>query len=267
MKRQRIGIVTGLLGNLLFGWGLYHTMRIGTCGGIYAPCPSYGWIYIVAVPAGMIVSMISIFAGGLVIFATTFGTVGVASILVGINGGVGAEGDTTFPLVFGAIFLVPALLPLFFIPSARRQKKQGAQLRARGKKAVATVMAVEDTGGTVNENPHVRLKLSIVPNGAGGAFEGETAMVVSRVDVPRPGDRYPVWYDPQDTTKFEIGNKIQAAEPAAVPEPQAPERPTEWVSELGKLNDLRLSGALTDEEFNRAKDRLLAGSPPGPAGG
>ena len=268
MKRQRIGLAVGLLGNLAFGWGLYNLMGIGSCGGVNPPCPDSAWPYFLAVPVGMIVSIVSVFVGGWILFATAFATVGVAMILRGINGGIGAEGGSTFLFIFGAVFLVPVLLPLIFKPFAKREKRRSAWLRAQGKKGVATVTAVEDTGVTVNENPGVRLKLSIQPNNADPAFEGEKSMVVSRVDVPRAGDRYPVWYDPQDTTKFEMGNKIGAPEPAATPEPaETPERPTEWVTELAKLNDLRLSGALTDEEFTRAKDRLLSGSPREPAGG
>ena len=263
MKRQHVGIAVGLLGNFMFGWGLYHLMGIGSCGGPYPACPGSAWVYFVALPVGIIVSILSIFVGGGLIFLTTFGAVGVASILRGINGGVGGDGDTTFPFVFGGLFLLPVLLPLFFIPFGKRSKRRKAWLRAQGKKAVATVTAVDDTGVTVNQNPGVRLKLSIQPNNGEPAFEGEHLAVVSRVDVPRVGDRHPVWYDPRDTSKFDIGNKIQAAEPAPTPEPS--ERPTDWVNELAKLNDLRLSGALTDEEFTKAKDRLLAGSPREPA--
>ena len=272
MKRTAIGTGIVLTGNLMFGWGLYHLMGIGSCGGVYPECPSSSWPYFVALPVGILLSITGIFVGGLIGFVSLFATVGIASIWRGIDGGVGGEGDTTFAYVFGAFFLVPSVLPLLFIPFGKRRKERAERLRREGKKGVATVTAVEDTNVTINDDPRVLLRLSVQPNNADPAFEGEKALVVSRVDVPRVGDRYPVWYDPQDPSRFDLGNRIQAAQPASSPSPSTEAAPaaahsTDWVTELGRLNDLRLSGALTDEEFTRAKDRLLAGSPPAPAGG
>ena len=260
MKRRHIGIATGLLGNFMFGWGLYHLLGIGSCGGEYPPCPSSAWPYFVTVPVGMIVSILSIFAGGGFLFLTTFGSVGVASILRGINGGVGPEHDTTFAYVFGGFFLLPLLLPFLFVPWARRRARQAERLVAEGRKGIATVTAVRDTGLTVNNDPRVELTLSIEPEDGGAAFEASRKMIVSRLEIPRVGDRYDVSYDPEDRTRFEL-------RPAAEPAPAAQPAAQEWVTELGMLNDLRLSGALSDEEFSRAKDRLLAGSPPAPVSG
>lgn len=266
MKRQHAGIAVGLLGNFMFGWGLYHVMGIGSCGGVHPECPSASWPYFVAMPAGIIVSICSIFVGGPIIFATTFATVGIASILRGINGGVGGDGDTTFPFVFGAFFLLPALLPILLIPFTRRSRRRAKRLMTEGRKATATVTAVSDTGVTINDDPRVELTLSIQPDDGGAAFEATRKLTVSRLEIPRPGDRYPVFYDPAEPARFQMGSLPLAPlppSPAADATPQPTE--TEWVSELGRLNDLRLSGALTDEEFTRAKDRLLSGSPREPA--
>ncbi len=265
MKRQRIGMAVGLLGNFMFGWGLYHLMGIGNCGGYYAPCPDSSWVYFLAMPVGIIVSILSIFVGGALIFLTTFATVGVASILRGINGGVGGDGDPTFPFVFGGLFLLPAVLPLVLavaaVPYLRRNARRKQGLVQTGARATATVTSVRDTGTTINNSPFVELSLSVQPDGGGAPFEINRKLTVSRLAIPRVGDHYPLWYDPRDPSRFRLGDLVQRA-PHAATEPA-----TGWVSELGRLNDLRLSGALTDEEFNRAKDRLLSGSPPAPAGG
>ena len=281
MKPKPVGIVIGLVGNFLFGWGLYKLMGIGSCGGEYPPCPSTAWPYFIAVPLGFIISFVGIFAGGGgFAFMGIFTTVGIASIVRGINGGVGPEQDETFAFVFGGIFLLPLILPLAFVPFARRKARLAERLVAEGKKGIGTVTAVHDTNVTINNNPRVRVELSIRPEDGGQAFTGEKAMVVSRVDIPRVGDRYPVWYDPQDPSKFGIGTGVDSTAPADVralfakatspvplPQPETTAPGTDWVTELGRLNSLRMSGALSDEEFARVKDRLLAGSPPAPAGG
>lgn len=279
MKPKPAGLLLGLAGNLVLGWGIYNVLGTGSCGGEYPPCPASSAPHILALPLGMVTSMLAIFlGGGPVAFLGMFAAVGAASILRGANGG---EGDGTFALVFGAFFLLPVLLPLFLIPYGKRRARRAERLVAEGKRAIATVTAIEDTGVTINNNPRVRLTLSIQPEDGGPAFDGEKAMVVPRVDIPRVGDRYPVWYDPQDPTTFGIGTGVQADAPADVralfvkagapaplppPEP-APSGAKNWVTELGRLNDLRMSGALTDEEFARAKDKLLAGSPREPAAG
>jgi hypothetical protein len=137
MKLKPAGMALGLAGNLALGWGLYHLLGIGSCGGEYPACPSEATPYFIALPLGIIASVIAAFVGGgFFAFTGVFASVGIASLLRGINGGVGPEEVT------GTIASVP----------------------------------VEQT----------------------------------------------------------------------------------WVTELARLNDLRMAGALTDEEFVRAKEKLLA---------
>ena len=55
---------------------------------------------------------------------------------------------------------------------------------------------------------------------------------------------------------------MAATAPAPASEPAvAASAPVDTVGRLTKLNDLRLTGALTDEEFTAAKDRLLGVTP------
>ncbi len=302
MKPKPVGIVITLTGNLLFGWGLYNLMSIGSCGGYYAPCPSDSWPFFVAVPVGILLSMIAIFAGGGgFAFLGIFATVGITSILTGFEGGVGGEGSDggdVFAFVFGGFFLIPVLLPLLLIPLGRRKLRRAERLVEDGDRGVATVLAVHDTGVTVNGNPRVKLTLRIEPEDGSPAIQRHKTITASRVDIPRPGDAYPVWYDPKDPKAtglgidvepaappgvralFEKARRAEAAQeirgtitPVPVPAspPASPPAPApvaqDWVTELARLNDLRLAGALTDEEFTRAKEKLLAGSPPAPAGG
>ena len=291
MKPKPLGFAMALVGNLLFGWGLYNLMAIGSCGGHYAPCPADSWPFFLAVPVGILLSVIAIFAGGgPLAFLSIFTTVGVTSLLQGFNGGVPGEGGDVFSFVFGGIFMLPLVFSLWLVVAGRRKLRKAERLVTDGKRGVATVTDVHDTGVTVNGNPRVKLTLRIEPEDGGPAFQRHKTIVASRIDIPRPGRTYPAWYYPDDPkatglgtdlepgappdirTLFQKAARAQAAPPPApVPEVQGtithvPAR-QDWVSELGRLNDLRLQGALTDEEFSRAKEKLLAGSPPASTGG
>ena len=161
----------------------------------------------------------------------------------------------------------------------RGKKAKAQNLMATGRRAVGVVTDVRDTGMTVNDNPRVKMTFRIEPLDGGAPFEARKTSTVSRVAIPRPGDRYPVWYDAADTeswmyavvadetgrqqirslfgaaaeTMTGIGDPTAAAATAgAVPAEDPLER-------LGKLNELRAAGALDDAEFAATKAQILAG--------
>jgi hypothetical protein len=80
----------------------------------------------------------------------------------------------------------------------KRRREQAENLVATGTKAVGVVLEVEDTGMTVNDNPRVRTVFRIEPLYGAPPFEAEKTKAVSRVQIPRAGDRYPVWFDSAD---------------------------------------------------------------------
>jgi hypothetical protein len=63
------------------------------------------------------------------------------------------------------------------------------------------VLSVADTGATINMNPVVELKLKVTPT-AGPDFETATRTMVSRIAVPRKGDKLSIKYNPIDTTQI-----------------------------------------------------------------
>ena len=67
------------------------------------------------------------------------------------------------------------------------------------------MLDVQDTGTTVNDNPRVKMKFRVEPLDGGDAFDATKTKTVSRVAIPRRGDRYPVWYDRQDPTTWAFG--------------------------------------------------------------
>ena len=72
-----------------------------------------------------------------------------------------------------------------------------------GLEASADVLAVADTGATINMNPVVEMKLHVIP-AAGAAFEATARTMVSRIAVPRKGDRINIKYNPADVSQIFI---------------------------------------------------------------
>jgi hypothetical protein len=96
------------------------------------------------------------------------------------------------------------------------------------------------------------------------------------VQIPRQGDRYPVWYDPQDTIKWayatiaddtgretvrqqfgEVAETFVGMGAPAAPAPAAQAGAQDTVEQLKQLADLHAQGLLTDDEFADQKAKLL----------
>jgi hypothetical protein len=155
------------------------------------------------------------------------------------------------------------------------KKEKAANLMATGQKAVGTVVHVQDTGMTVNDNPRVRMTFRIEPLDGSPPFEAEKKKVVSRVEIPRAGDRYPVWYDAQDPDTWayatiaaeegreqirqlfgDVANTLTGFGNGA-PAAAAPAS-TDPIEQIKKLDELRDAGVLSDAEFEAKKAQLLA---------
>jgi Short C-terminal domain len=124
-----------------------------------------------------------------------------------------------------------------------------SELVHAGSRAPAVVIEVKDTGTTVNNQPRVRLRLRVQPEGE-PPFEVERKLLVSRLAIPRVGERVEVAYDPDDRDRFTF-RAADLADGVA----RAPSR----IDELTKLAELRSSGVLSEDEFEAEKRRILAG--------
>ncbi len=82
--------------------------------------------------------------------------------------------------------------------------KRKRRLEEAGVQAPAQVLSVQDTGVTVNNNPRVKLTLSVTPQDGSAAFQVSTKQTVSRVAIPRAGDGFMIKYDPDDHENFEF---------------------------------------------------------------
>src|SRR2546423_1746385 len=70
-----------------------------------------------------------------------------------------------------------------------------------GKQGRATVLAVTDTGITVNKSPRVRVRVRIEVPGE-PPVEGQRGMMVSRISPPRVGSVFGVRFDPKNPNDF-----------------------------------------------------------------
>jgi len=154
----------------------------------------------------------------------------------------------------------------------KSKRKKAAELFETGAKGAGTVIQVQDTGMTVNDNPRVKMAWRIEPLDGSPAFDAQKTTTVSRVEIPRQGDRYPVWYDPQDTSKWAYATIVDEQGRATMRQlfgevaetfvgmgvPAAPpSQGQDTVAQLQQLADLHSQGVLTDDEFAAQKAKLL----------
>jgi hypothetical protein len=158
----------------------------------------------------------------------------------------------------------------------KSKKKQAAELFETGAKGAGTVISVQDTGMTVNDNPRVKMVFRVEPLDGSPPFDAQKTTTVSRVEIPRQGDRYPVWFDTADpagtwayaTIADDNGRATMRQLFGDVAEtfvgmnaPAAPASPAsqgqDVIEQLKQLADLHSQGILSDEEFAAQKAKLL----------
>lgn len=163
------------------------------------------------------------------------------------------------------------------------KRKKAENLMQTGVKGVGTIVGVRDTGMTINDNPRVVVSFRIEPLDGTPAFAAEKKVTVSRVAIPQSGQRFPVWFDAEDHSSFiyaQVENEEgrqqlvsmfgdafgpdgsgigQAAAAPPATAPPAAQAAVDPIDQLAKLDQLRQSGALSDEEFAAQKQRILGG--------
>lgn len=280
-RPRPVGTLIGILAGYFISEGIYQMMLIGSCSTPAGPgeveCPPEAIRYFFYIFFGIIGGMVGIFAGGSWLsFACIFGGVGVGALRAGLADGAAEAGRGWF-VWFGLTFLATPALMLVSVPFVGWKRMQAARLLSEGTPGVGTVLSIDDTGVTINNNPRVRIAMRIEPNdGATPPFEATKTATVSRVNMPRVGDRYEVWFDPDDRSKWMFvhgpGTAAAHGQPGlrrlvdmaregsrpVVPAPQ----PHAVVGELSRLNELRLTGKISAEEFASKTAELLRAAPP-----
>jgi membrane protein implicated in regulation of membrane protease activity len=267
-RRRFWGLAIGLSGAALTGYSMFTLLSTGVCvGARVGQCSDF--------PTGLVLGLLlatagMLMRGGFLIFSGLFAAIGGAALAVG---GLGLMPDMpSFPWLFGGIFFGSGLLPLVLIHVVGRAsaKKQAmaAELMRSGTRGIGTIVEVADTGTTINDNPRILIRMRIEPLDGSAPVERAKKAIVSRVAVPRVGERYPVWFDRADPEKWMFGTDMDETAPAEVKEMfaraqagadggAADRRESGPVEALAGLTALWKDGALTDAEFAEAKARLL----------
>jgi hypothetical protein len=84
-----------------------------------------------------------------------------------------------------------------------KQYADYGNLNQTGMPASAEVMSIADTGMLVNYNPVVKMLLKITPQ-YGAAFESTVETAVSKIAIPRVGDKINIKYNPANTAEVLI---------------------------------------------------------------
>jgi hypothetical protein len=86
---------------------------------------------------------------------------------------------------------------------AAKQYSDYNNISQTGMGATAEVLSIEDTGALVNFNPVVRMKLRVQPQ-FGAGFETTAEAAVSKIAVPRIGDKINIKYNPVNTSEIVV---------------------------------------------------------------
>ncbi len=272
-----VGLLVGLVGAALAGYGLFSVLTSASCTDpatakacLANPGVGAGLSGVWMIPVGVVAAIAGmVLGGGFLVFAALFMAIGGGALAVGL---LGLMPDMpTFPWLFGGLFFASGLLPLFIGFAVRRsmagKQALATELMVSGRKGVGTIIEVRDTGVTTNDNPRVVIRMRIAPFDNGPPVERSKTVTVSRVAVPRVGERYPAWFNSSDPEKWMFATDMEETAPAEIRDMFARARAAGEtaddgeaegpVAELARLSDLWKDGALTDSEFADAKARLL----------
>jgi len=277
-KPHPLGLIIGLAGaaltfyavfNLLSSTGCIAILTAGGCGAPAVP-PT------LVLPLGIILAAVGAWTGGrMVVLAALFEAIGLAALAVGALGLMPFM--PTFPWLFGIMFCLGGLVPLFGGVALGRigaaKQAQAMELMRSGTRGIGTIVDVQDTGVSINNNPRIVIRMRIEPLDGSAAVERSKTVLVSRVAIPRAGERYPAFFDPADPHKWMYATAMDGQAPAEVRDlfaraaagsggghASAPAAESDGgaVAELARLSELWKAGALSDTEFAHAKARLLA---------
>lgn len=226
-----------------------------------------------------------------------FAIVGGVMLVMGLaSDDIMASGLTitggTFAMIGVIWFLVSLGVGGWYSSVARRQAEE-QQLFQTGERATAVIEGVEGTGTMINNQPQVYLTLRVQPPG-GAEFIHQRRLVLPFGSVVQPGHLVDVAYDPANPENVALDTDPryvatppavyirtrppgEQSAPATAPglsggfapaasmaySPSAPSAPDDdpptLIEQLERLAKLRDSGALSPEEFEAQKKKLLGG--------
>ena len=87
--------------------------------------------------------------------------------------------------------------------TAKNAMGGNTNLSMTGVPATAEVLSIEDTGKLINYDPIVRMKLAVQP-AYGTPFENTAEVLVSKIAVPRVGDKINIKYNAMNTSEIMV---------------------------------------------------------------
>jgi Short C-terminal domain len=231
-----IGVALLLFGAVLLGVGIHHLVSTGTCSSTgysanYGPVPhcpkGTGW-WILFLIGGIFLVIIGGFvtqsSSAAMIVPAMFMAIGIGSFTVAFDKHVPSS-NKTFAIIFGGAFAVAGLIPaLIILFSGARRVGRARQVSSPAPAAFGT------TGAQSTPSPFGTT--SSQPDAIMGAYAAGA----------------PASAPPSPT----IAPSLMPSRPATTS--RSGEDPLE---KIAKLAELRKSGALTEDEFNREKAKLL----------
>lgn len=272
-RPRLVGSLIGLASGWALATAIYNMLLTGSCSTPAGPgeveCPPEMIMHVFYMVGGIIGGIVGTMVGGSwFAFSAMFAGIGLGGVLAGLQ--PAEQGGQKWFIFFGAMFLltpVGGTIIAVFVGISRMRTKQ---LMENGIKGVGHVLDIQGTGVTINDNPRVRMRFRIEAlNGVMAPYEAEKTATVSRFNLPRVGDTYPVWIDPDNPERFVFATttpeavaaqasplrKIvnaarQGSQPTAMPS-------ADVVRELNTLNELRISGKISADEFARRTSDII----------
>src|SRR5436305_13172854 len=185
-KLRPIGLIVGLAGAGLTFYALFSLFGSVGCiarfdaGGCAAPLVSPTLV----LPLGIILAVAGMLIGPrMLVFASLFEAIGLAALAAGALGLMPMM--SSFPWIFGIMFCLGGLVPLFVGGAMRRagaaKQAMAMELMRSGTRGIGTIVEVSDTGVSINNNPRVLIRMRIEPLGGSAADERSQTALVSRV--------------------------------------------------------------------------------------
>lgn len=232
-NRTIVGVALLLFGAVILGVGMHHVVKTGTCSSTgysshYGPVPycpkGTGW-WILFIIGGIFLAIIGGFVSGaasaLLIVPAVFSGIGIGALTIAFDSSASSS-TKTFGAIFGGAFAFFGLVPLL-IGGISALRRTGARTPASAFSPTALkddpIMGAYASASTTGSSP-------AAPSGL-GSFS-------SPAPLSTPTAR------------------------SSSPSGSATASSSDALDKIAKLAKLHEQGALTDDEFNREKAKLLA---------
>ncbi|MGO9971855.1 MAG: SHOCT domain-containing protein [Solirubrobacteraceae bacterium] len=280
--RAIVGIGIALFFAVLLGAGLHHLIRTGTCSSSgyneYGPtqvCPAGTGAWIGMLMGGIFGVLIGLAVAGAFAFIVPlmFMAIGAGSISVAFDKSA-ASGASTFGIIFGGCFFLAGLIPFLFmlrgvLSGGARRSPLGALSGAGGVSAAGglgfsalrSARAAQAAGASVSPSASPTATASPVLSDAAAAFGDGPSKRDAIMDAYASGASGGASGSSGGASGSGLGSGFgsgfgSGSTPSSgLSGAGGPKR--DPYEQIGRLADLRKSGALTDEEFQREKAKLL----------